>query len=226
MSRSSSRSQRSSPGSPFWACRGAWCVEVAKCLLPRPPRPPRATSGLLARGDEIGDELAASRRRDGRAGRHVEHQVVAGLAVPPRAARRARRAWPGSGAGAEVAKRRLARVHAQVDRAAAAAVAAIRAAAGNVGLAPERRRAVAAGAGANPDLYPVEEHRVPSSHGPPPPPARLGRRARSCGAGSEVPERVDPVAAAPDRTDPDLEVEVRAGSVAGLPDPADLLAPA
>ena len=34
----------SSPGSPFWACLGAWWVEVAKWVLPRPPRPARAAS--------------------------------------------------------------------------------------------------------------------------------------------------------------------------------------
>ena len=34
---------RSSPGSPFWACFGAWWVAVAKWVLPRPPWPPRAT---------------------------------------------------------------------------------------------------------------------------------------------------------------------------------------
>ena len=41
--RSSRRTQRSSPGSPFWACFGAWWVAVLKWVLPSPPRPPRAT---------------------------------------------------------------------------------------------------------------------------------------------------------------------------------------
>ena len=36
--------QRSSPGSPFSANRGACRVGVAKRLLPRPPAPPRATT--------------------------------------------------------------------------------------------------------------------------------------------------------------------------------------
>ena len=36
----------SAPGSPFWACFGAWWVEVLKWVLPRPPRPPRATIAL------------------------------------------------------------------------------------------------------------------------------------------------------------------------------------
>src|SRR6202041_1190312 len=32
------------PGRPASCSRGAWCVGVAKCWLPRPPRPPRATT--------------------------------------------------------------------------------------------------------------------------------------------------------------------------------------
>src|ERR1039458_8410278 len=38
----SRRKLRSSPGRPSSCSRGAWCVEVANCALPRPPRPPRA----------------------------------------------------------------------------------------------------------------------------------------------------------------------------------------
>ena len=44
MSFSSSSIQLSSPGVPFSACFGARWVAVAKCTLPRPPRPPRATT--------------------------------------------------------------------------------------------------------------------------------------------------------------------------------------
>src|SRR3990172_5313989 len=44
MRRSSSATQRSSRGWPGSACRGARCVGVAKCALPRPPLPPRATT--------------------------------------------------------------------------------------------------------------------------------------------------------------------------------------
>src|SRR5258708_1192219 len=40
---SSSRSRRSSPGRPGSCSVGAWCVEVEKRALPRPPRPPCAT---------------------------------------------------------------------------------------------------------------------------------------------------------------------------------------
>ncbi len=39
---SSSSSRRSSPGVPSWAKRGVCRVEVAKFMLPSPPRPPRA----------------------------------------------------------------------------------------------------------------------------------------------------------------------------------------
>ncbi len=114
---------------------------------------------LLAGGDEVGDQRAGLVVEDGRAGRDVEDEVVAGLAVAPRplAAAAGRRLEvvliP------EVAQRRLAGIDAQVDRAAAAAVAAVGTAARDVRLAPEGRGPVAAVAGTDPDLHAVEEHR-------------------------------------------------------------------
>ena len=46
MSLSSSSRLRSWPSSPGWKSRGAWRVDVAKYVLPFPPRPPRATTAL------------------------------------------------------------------------------------------------------------------------------------------------------------------------------------
>ena len=65
---------------------------------------------------------------------------------------------------AEVAQGRLARRRPAGGRAAAAAVAAVGAAARDVGLAAERRGPVAAVAGMDPDLHAVKEHRGLSSH--------------------------------------------------------------
>ena len=227
ISRSSRRSQRSSPGSPFWACFGAWWVEVAKWVLPRPPRPPRATIAVWPTRDEVGDQLAGRVVEDGRPGRDVEDEVVAGLAVPPRALAAA------AGVGLEVvlvlevAERRLAGVDAQVDRAAAAAVTAVGAAARDVGLAPERRGPVAAVAGTDEiftrsrNIGPIVAS-VVRTGGPCRPSRRTGP---SDVGGSEVAERVDAVAAALHGCRRQTS-KWRCGPVAQpvLPDPADLLA--
>ena len=114
-----------------------------------------------------------------------------------------------------------------MDRAAAPAVAAIGAAARDVRLTTERRGPVAAAAGADVDLDLVEEHRevaivAGAARSRVAPQATRSRDRRS--GRLEVAERVDPVAAAPDRAAPDLEVEVRPGGLAGLTDSADLLA--
>ena len=158
MRRSSSRSQRSAPGSPFWAWRGVRWVAVAKWTLPRPPRPPRATGGRLAGGDEVREELARGVVEHAGPGRNGQDQVVAGLAV----ALGAQAPSPGLGPEVvlepEVAERRQAGVHLQHDAAAAAAVAPVGPAAGDVRLAAERGGPVAAVAGADPDLDAVEEH--------------------------------------------------------------------
>ena len=44
ISLSSSRSVRSSTGSPGVASLGVWSVDVLKCSFPKPPRPPRTTT--------------------------------------------------------------------------------------------------------------------------------------------------------------------------------------
>ena len=138
----------------------------------------------------------------------------------------------------EVAERGLARIDPQVDGPAPAAIAAVGTAARNVGLLPEGRRTVAARAGTNPDLYAVEEHAGPSSHGPPGPeaacaatqsasrgpPAHAGERAVRMP--TVVAERVDPVEP-PFQTAPVQTSKWRCGPVAqtGLADPADLRCP-
>ena len=225
--RSSSRIQRSAPGSPFWACLGAWWVDVLKWVLPSPPRPPRATIAVWPTRHEVGEQRPGLVVVDGGAGRDVEDQVVAGLAVAarPRAAAAGRR--PEVVAVVEVAKGRLAGVDPEVDRAAAAAVAAVGTAARDVRLLPEGRGPVAAIAGADPDLHAVEEHRGHSRTGcRRPPPAGAGRSGRAPSRrGLEVAERVDALAAVPDGAAPDLEVAVRTGRVAGLADAADRAGP-
>ena len=126
----------------------------------------------------------------------------------------------------EVAEGGLAGVDPKVDRAAAAAVAAVGSAARDVGFLPEGRGPVAAIAGADPDLHAVEEHQGHSRTGRPRTRPGRGRAAgRRRDVGLEVAERVDPLAAVPDGAAPDLEVAVRAGRVAGLADAADVLAP-
>ena len=145
ISRSSRRSQRSSPGSPFWACLGAWWVDVVKCVLPRPPRPPRATIDLLPDRDEVGEQRAGLVVVDGRA-RAGPSRIRSSPALPWRRARVAAAAGrrPEVVLVAEVAERGLAGVDAEVDRAAAAAVAAVGAAARArgppAGRSPRRRR--------------------------------------------------------------------------------------
>ena len=66
----------------------------------------------------------------------------------------------------EVAERRLARVDSEPDGAASPAVPTIRSPERDVCLAPERRGARAAVAGAQPDLYLVKEHAGSFSHRP------------------------------------------------------------
>ena len=165
MSRSSSRIHDSDPGSPFWACLGAWWVEVLKCVLPRPPRPPRATIALWPTATRSASSSPGLVGVDRGPGRDVEGQVVAGLAVPPgaRAATTGRR--PEVVPVVEVAKGRLAGVDPKVDRAATTAVAAVGSAARDVRLLPEGRGPVATITGADPDLHAVEEHRGHSRTG-------------------------------------------------------------
>src|SRR4029079_19014788 len=141
----------------------------------------------LARRDEVRDERPGRVVVDGRARRHVEDEVIAGLAV----AARPGAAPAGRGlevvAVLEVAERRLAGVDPKLDRAAAPAITAVRAAARDVRLLPEGRGPVAAIAGTDPDLHAVEEHRGHSRTG-----GRRDRRPapREEWSGLEVRERV------------------------------------
>ena len=222
MSRSSRRIHDSAPGSPFWACLGAWWVDVLKWVLPEPATTAARDHRALTDGDEVRQQLAGLVEVDRGAGRDVEGQVVAGPAVPPRARAPAAGGRPEVVPMVEVAQGRLPGIDPQVDRAATTAVAAVGAAARDVRLLPEGRGPVATVTGADPDLHAVEEHRGHSRtvESDPRPAGRVGDDV-----GLEVAKRVDAAAAVPDRPAPDLEVEVRAGRVATLADPADLLAP-
>ena len=110
---------------------------------------------FLVGGNQIGDERPGRVVDHGSAGRHGQDEVVAGLAMTARAGAAAAGGRSKVMGVAEVAQRRLPGIDAEGQRAAASAVAAVRAAARNVGLTPERRRAVAAVTGPDPDLDPV-----------------------------------------------------------------------
>ena len=56
----SSRIQRSSPGSPFWAIRGACTVGDLKDQLPRPPRPLRDEHTLVGVNEVGQDQVGLS----------------------------------------------------------------------------------------------------------------------------------------------------------------------
>ena len=128
-------------------------MDVAETALAAPGD----NQGLVS-GHEIAEESARGVFEDAGAGRHFERQVVAGLAVHPRSSPAASGLALEVMGAAVVAQTRLAGVHSQVYRTTAAAVAAVRAAARDVGFTPERGRAVAAVAGMHEDSYSVEEH--------------------------------------------------------------------
>ena len=182
---SSSTTQRDSPGSPFWATVGAWLVEVMKWTLPRPPRPPRATITSSSGLAQVGQQLAV--RGDDGPERHQDADVLAGLAVLLGAAAVA--AAPGLevAAVAELQQRADARARLEVDAAAPAAVAAVRAALRHELLAPEAAGAVAAVAGLREDRRPCRScsgltvaagDRSWDALAPAPLPPRDGARAR------------------------------------------------
>ena len=165
---------------------------------------------LLARGDEVGDQRVGFVVVDRGPGRHLQDEILAGLAVSPGPRAAAARRRLEVVAVLEVAQGRLPGIDAQQDRPATAAIAAVRSAARDVRLLAEGRGPVTAVAGMDPDLHAVEEHRGHSrTH---PWRGRSDRSVTGCGAVLEVGERVDARAAAPDRAPPDLEVEVRARS--------------
>ncbi len=136
----------------------------------------------LAGRDQVGEQLARRVVQHARPGRHLQHEVLAGLPVPLRA--RAPAAWLGLEVvlEAEVEERREAGVDAEHDAPAAAAVAAVGPAPRDVGLPAERRGPIAAVSGADPDLDEVEEHgsdcRTGTGDRPRAPP---GRRSRARG---------------------------------------------
>jgi hypothetical protein len=115
---------------------------------------------LLAGGDEVGDQGTAVVLVDRRPRGHRQVDVLAGLAVAPRSGAATTWRGPEVMGVAEVTQGGLAGVDAQIDGAAAAAVAAVGAAARNVRLAAEGRGPVAAVAGTDPDLHAIEEHRA------------------------------------------------------------------
>ena len=162
MSRSSRRSQCSVPGLALLGVLGGLVRGRLEVGVAETAATAARDHRLLTDGDEVADQLAGVVVVDGRAGGHLEVEVRAGLAVSTglRAATAGRRleVMPEP----EVPQGRLAGIDAQVDRAAASAVAAIRTAARHVGLLAEGRGPVAAVAGTDPDLHAVEEHQEES----------------------------------------------------------------
>ena len=71
------RSAAPRPGLALWACLGAWCVEVVKWVLPRPPRPPRATMKRWP-----GDTRSASRSPVAPSNTTVPGGTVSSRSVP------------------------------------------------------------------------------------------------------------------------------------------------
>jgi hypothetical protein len=107
---------------------------------------------------EVREKLAGAVVVDRRPGRDRQHEILAGLAVASGAGASTARLGLEVVAVLEVPQRGHARVHAQFDRTAAAAVAAVGAAPGNMGFLAERGRAIPAVAGVDPDLHMVKEH--------------------------------------------------------------------
>ena len=108
---------------------------------------------------QVGQQVATLGVAHDRARRHVQVQVLACLAVLLRARAAGARLGPEVVLMAVVAEHGLARVDPEVNRAAAAAIAAVWPAARNVRLAPEGRGAVATVAGENGDRHLIKEHR-------------------------------------------------------------------
>ena len=117
----------------------------------------RDHDGLLAR-HQVGQQVAAQGVAHDRARRHLQMEIAASLAVALGAFAATARVGAKVVLVAVIAQHRLARVDHQVNRSAAAAVAAIRPATRNVGLASEGRGAVAAVTSVNGDRDLVEEH--------------------------------------------------------------------
>ena len=133
---------RSSPGMPTSAKRGVWRLGPAKCLLPRPPVPPFATTTRAPA--RARSETSSSPSKTCVPTGTREHRVVAARAVRELSAATAAATGaqllvrPEAG---EVAPPQIGHEH---DVAAVAAVAAVRPAARYVLLPPEVDRAVTA----------------------------------------------------------------------------------
>ena len=129
-------------------------------MLPRPPRPPRGDHDALSREDQVGHDVATGGIEDDRARRYRQLQVIAGLAVACANAGRDHRLRPEVVLVAIVDQHRLAHVHDEVDRATAAAVAAVGTTTRHVGLTPEGGGTVTAVAGDDGQVDAVEEHQL------------------------------------------------------------------
>ncbi len=155
------------PAVPSCAKRGAWFVDVAKFMLPRPPLPPFATTKRVPASPRsaITSPVPASfttvpggTRRSELAPVHAVHVGAEPVAAALRLV---------DADVAVVEQRRELRVDEQHDVAAVAAVAAGRSAARDELLAPPRHGAVAAVAGLHVDadfvdeLHPMKKRRGP-----------------------------------------------------------------
>src|SRR5262249_3344268 len=179
MTFSSRTTQRSSPGVPFWNCRGARLVAVAKALLPRPPRPPAATTTCSPGRPRSRRTLPRSRSWTTVPGGTARTRSspflpwqLSGMPRPPGSARqnlRVARAGRQDLAVDEVRGAVAARHGADDDVAAVAAVAAVGPAPGDVLLPAEAGAPGAAVAALDEQHQPIDErHRgcSPASFSP------------------------------------------------------------
>ena len=154
---SRSQIQRSSPGWPGLALRGARLVEDLKCALPKPPLPPCGQHEFFAERGQVGEQGFVVLVEDLRADRNLEHDglAIGAMAVLAHAV--------DAPLGLEVLLVAIVDQRVQpVDRldhdiAAAAAIAAVGPAELNELFAAKRHAAVAAVAGADIDLGFVKE---------------------------------------------------------------------
>ena len=128
----------------------------------QPATPASSDHDGLVGGNQVGQQLAHCVVVDGRAGWHCQEEIAAGLAMTARARSPAARRGLEMMSVLEVTQRGLAGVDANVDRAAAAAIAAIGAPSWHVRLVAERGRAVAAATRTHADLDAVNEHQPDS----------------------------------------------------------------
>ena len=158
MTFSSSVSRRDSASPPGVDWRGARLVALLKRRLPLPPLPPRAATTLSPGAGQVLEHVSGLGVDHQRAGRHVDHQILAVAAVAIRAAA----ALAAFGLPVFLLRERRQAVDAlgrDDDHAAAvAAVAAVGPAARNVLLAAKADAAVAAAAGLDLQSDAIDEH--------------------------------------------------------------------